>query len=133
MLGPLSKRGRLSVCLRWIRSSSGITSRVSAVPSASPAPGGAADRWQGQERLPQPIENGAITLVSPGILWELGEVYDVPYRELLERAGHRVPEDRSPKLEKAIAGVPLRAIAELDDEAQQDLIEYIAFLKQRKP
>jgi HTH-type transcriptional regulator, competence development regulator len=78
------------------------------------------------------IENGAITLVSPGILWELGEVYDVPYRELLDRAGHRVPEDKSPKLQQAIAGIPLRAIAELDEEAQQDLIEYIAFLKQRK-
>src|ERR1700752_1773353 len=72
------------------------------------------------------IENGAITLVSPGILWELGQVCDVPYWVLLDRAGHRVPEDKSPKLEKAIAGVPLRAIAELDDEAQQDLIEYIA-------
>ena len=78
------------------------------------------------------IENGAITLVSPGILWELGEVYGVPYRELLERAGHRVPEDKSPKMEKAIAGVPLRAIAELDEADQQLLIDYIAFLKQKK-
>jgi transcriptional regulator with XRE-family HTH domain len=78
------------------------------------------------------IENGVITLVSPGVLWELSEAFGVSYRDLLERAGHRVPDDHQPKLVRAIAGVPLRAIADLDEEDQRALIDYIAFLRQRK-
>jgi HTH-type transcriptional regulator, competence development regulator len=78
------------------------------------------------------IENGAINRPSPGILYELAQVYGVSYRILLARAGHRVPEDEVAPDQRAIADLPLRAFAELDAEDRQALVEYAAFLRQRK-
>jgi len=78
------------------------------------------------------IESGAINRPSPGILYELAQVYGVSYRELLVRAGHRVPDADVRPDRQALAGLPLRAFAQLDDEDRQALIEYAAFLRQRK-
>jgi HTH-type transcriptional regulator, competence development regulator len=78
------------------------------------------------------IESGAINRPSPGILYELAQVYGVSYRELLVRAGHRVPDADVKPDRQALAGLPLRAFAQLDDEDRQSLIEYAAFLRQRK-
>jgi len=78
------------------------------------------------------IEKGLINKPSPGILYELAEIYGVSYRTLLIYAGHHVPEEEvAPEL-RAIADLPLRAFAELDAEDRQALIEYAAFLRQRK-
>jgi HTH-type transcriptional regulator, competence development regulator len=78
------------------------------------------------------IEKGLINKPSPGILFELAEVLGVSYRVLLIYAGHRVPEEQVPLDQRAIADLPLRAFAELDAEDRQALIEYAAFLRQRK-
>lgn len=78
------------------------------------------------------IESGAINQPSPGILYELAQVYGISYRELLIRAGHRVPEDDVPAERRAIADLPLHAFEGLDADDRQALIEYAAFLKQRK-
>jgi transcriptional regulator with XRE-family HTH domain len=78
------------------------------------------------------IEKGMINRPSPGILYELAQVYGVSYRELLVRAGHRVPEAQVPPEQQAVAGLPLHAFAELDEEDRQTLIEYAAFLRQRR-
>lgn len=78
------------------------------------------------------IEKGLINKPSPGILFELAEVLGVSYRILLIYAGHRVPEEQVPPDQRAIADLPLRAFAELDAEDRQALIEYAAFLRQRK-
>jgi hypothetical protein len=51
---------------------------------------------------------------------------------LLLRAGHRVPEQEVPPDQRAIADLPLRAFAELDAEDRQALVQYAAFLRQRK-
>jgi transcriptional regulator with XRE-family HTH domain len=78
------------------------------------------------------IENGQIEQPSPAILWQLAEVYGLDYGDLMRRAGHRVPRDQKFRKERAPAGIPLRAIAELDEEDQQLLREYIAFLQHRR-
>jgi transcriptional regulator with XRE-family HTH domain len=78
------------------------------------------------------IENGAINRPSPGILYELAQVYGVSYRMLLQHAGHRVPEQEVAPDQRAIADLPLRAFAGLDAEDRQALVEYAAFLRQRK-
>jgi transcriptional regulator with XRE-family HTH domain len=78
------------------------------------------------------IEKGLINKPSPGILFELAEVLGVSYRILLIYAGHRVPEEQVTPDQRAIADLPLRAFAELDAEDRQALIEYAAFLRQRK-
>jgi transcriptional regulator with XRE-family HTH domain len=78
------------------------------------------------------IEKGIINKPSPGILFELAEAFGVSYRLLLIYAGHRVPEEQVTPDQRAIADLPLRAFAELDAEDRQALIEYAAFLRQRK-
>lgn len=78
------------------------------------------------------IEKGMINRPSPGILYELAQVYGVSYRELLARAGHRVPEENVAADQQAVAGLPLHAFADLDEEDRQTLIEYAAFLRQRR-
>jgi transcriptional regulator with XRE-family HTH domain len=78
------------------------------------------------------IENGVINRPSPGILYELAQVYGIAYRELLIRAGHRVPEEDVDPAQRAIADLPLHAFTDLDAEDRQALVEYAAFLRQRK-
>jgi transcriptional regulator with XRE-family HTH domain len=78
------------------------------------------------------IEKGAINRPSPGILYELAEAYGISYGMLLQRAGHRVPEADVPPDQQAIPDLPLRAFAELDAEDRKALVEYAAFLRQRK-
>jgi transcriptional regulator with XRE-family HTH domain len=78
------------------------------------------------------IEKGVITRPSPGILYELAEVYGISYRELLIRAGHRVPEQEVTPEQRAIADLPLRAFEGLDAEDRQALVEYAAFLRYRR-
>ena len=78
------------------------------------------------------IEKGLINRPSPGILFELAQVFGVSYRVLLIYAGHRVPEEQVPSDQRAIADLPLRAFAGLDAEDRQALIEYAAFLRQRR-
>ena len=78
------------------------------------------------------IEKGMINRPSPGILYELAQAYGVSYRELLARAGHRVPEEKVAADQQAVAGLPLHAFADLDEEDRQTLLEYAAFLRQRR-
>ncbi len=78
------------------------------------------------------IEHGAILRVSAGILWELAAVYGVAWPDLLERAGHRVPAETLSVTPKAIAGLPLQALEDLDDEDRKALVDFVAFLRQRK-
>lgn len=78
------------------------------------------------------IEKGLINLPSPGILYELAKVYGVSYRELLIRVGHRVPEEQVATAEQSVAGFPLHVIEDLDEEDRQTLLEYAAFLRQRR-
>lgn len=78
------------------------------------------------------IENGDINRPSPDILYELAEVYGVSYRLLLERAGHRVPTEEVPARERSMAGLPLHAIAELDERDREELINFIGYLQTRK-
>ena len=78
------------------------------------------------------IEHGAIARVSAGILWELATVYGVPWPDLLERAGHRVPADTVSATPRAIAGLPLQALEDLDDDDRKAVVDFVAFLRQRK-
>jgi HTH-type transcriptional regulator, competence development regulator len=78
------------------------------------------------------IEHGGITRVSAEILWELAAVYGISWPHLLARGGHRVPEDAVGSAPLAIAGLPLRAFEDLDDDDRGALVDFVAFLKQRK-
>jgi transcriptional regulator with XRE-family HTH domain len=79
------------------------------------------------------IEGGVIQKPSPGILYELSRAYGADYRDLLQRAGIHVPEDQVPEGQRAIPGLPLHALQDLTPVERQQLIEYAAFLRQRRP
>lgn len=78
------------------------------------------------------IEHGVVARVSAGILWELAGIYGVAWPNLLEQAGHRVPEDAASSAPRAIAGLPIQAFEALDDEDRNALVDFVAFLRQRK-
>ncbi len=78
------------------------------------------------------IENHQVVRPSPNILWELAELYGLDYAELLRKAGHRVPEPGVRGQNRVVPGIPLSALRDLDEEDRSDLLEYLAFLKQRK-
>jgi transcriptional regulator with XRE-family HTH domain len=78
------------------------------------------------------IEGGTIRRPSPGILYELSRAYGVDYRDLLQRAGIHVPEDEVPERQRAISGLPLHAFQDLTAEERQELVQYAAWIRQRR-
>lgn len=108
--------------LKSLREASGLTLRAVEERTASAVKNGYLSQ----------IEKGQINRPSPGILFELAKVYGVEYSELLLRAGHRVPGRKVTPEERAIDSLPLHAFAELDEEDRQTLIEFAAFLRQRR-
>jgi transcriptional regulator with XRE-family HTH domain len=79
------------------------------------------------------IESGDVERPSPNVLFHLASVYGVDYGDLLGRAGHRVPASTQSNIApQTVAGVPLRALEELDEQDQQLLRDYLAFLQSRK-
>lgn len=81
------------------------------------------------------IENNVIGRPSPNVLYTLASLYGLDYRNLLERAGHHAPASTGSPAgidDKVLAGLPLRAIAELNAEERQELTEYIAFMRQKR-
>lgn len=79
------------------------------------------------------LESGAVAKPSPNILWALAQAYGVDYGDLLVRAGHRVPHSEETDQRAILAGFPLDAVAELDETERADLLQYIAFLRSRRP
>ncbi len=76
------------------------------------------------------IEKGLINRPSPAILYQLAEVYQVPYRELLIRVGHHPPNDSDvPQLPQ---GLPLDLIGDLTPDERQDLLDYVAYLRHKR-
>jgi transcriptional regulator with XRE-family HTH domain len=78
------------------------------------------------------VETGVVVRPSPDVLWDLAEVYGVDYNDLLRRAGHRVARERLDPEHQTVAGLPLSAVAELDEDDQQALRDFVAFLRSRK-
>lgn len=76
------------------------------------------------------IENGHTKRPTPNVLYHLANLYGIDYADLLRRAGHHTPGEAAPGSD--VMNVPLRAIEGLDDDERQELMEYIAFLHQRR-
>ena len=76
------------------------------------------------------IENGHTKRPTPNVLYHLANLYGIDYADLLRRAGHHTPGEPAPGSD--VMNVPLRAIEGLDDDERQELMEYIAFLHQRR-
>ncbi|MBE0011673.1 helix-turn-helix domain-containing protein [Arthrobacter sp. AET 35A] len=76
------------------------------------------------------IETGRTKRPTPNVLYHLANLYGIDYADLLRKAGHHTPVEKTPG--SGVMNVPLRAIEELGDDDRQELMEYIAFLHQRR-
>jgi transcriptional regulator with XRE-family HTH domain len=80
------------------------------------------------------LENDKIAEPSPPILHKLAPAYGVPYETLMEKAGYlsKKPE-KAPEGTKRRGGLAAFAKDELTPEEEEALVEYLAFLRSRKP
>jgi transcriptional regulator with XRE-family HTH domain len=75
------------------------------------------------------LESDAVRRPSPAVLHRLSEVLGVPYAELMALVGYPVPgADTSP--DHARIGAAL--FADLTDEEQDELLEYLAWYRARR-
>jgi transcriptional regulator with XRE-family HTH domain len=79
------------------------------------------------------IESGTVTQPSPNMLYHLARAYDLDYGDLLVRAGHRVPHNDDTTQRGILAGFPMHAVEELTESERSELLEYIAFLRSKRP
>lgn len=79
------------------------------------------------------IESDQIRQPSPNVLYQLAKVYGLDYRDLLVRAGIRVPTtvDISER-DAELAGIPLRALADLSDHERRQVRDFIAWIKSQR-
>jgi transcriptional regulator with XRE-family HTH domain len=75
------------------------------------------------------LEQGKIKKPSPNVLHSLAEVYVVPYEVLMEKAGYLMPSGANEGgRRKRLAAF---AIDDLAAEEEEELLEYLAFLRFR--
>jgi len=76
------------------------------------------------------LENGKIKKPSPNVLHSLAAVYAVPYEALMEKAGYLLSARQEGGRRKRLATF---AIADLTAEEEEQLLEFLAFIRSRKP
>ncbi|GAB7024929.1 helix-turn-helix domain-containing protein [Geotalea toluenoxydans] len=77
------------------------------------------------------LENGRINKPSPSILHSLASVYNVPYEMLMEKAGYI--SSAADRIESQKHGrVATFAGENLTPEEEDELLEYLAFLRTRR-
>lgn len=106
--------------LKMARTAAGLTLREVEVQTSKAVSNGSLSQ----------IENGHTRRPTPNVLYHLANLYGIDYADLLRRAGHHTPAEKI--LASDTMNVPLRAIEGLDDAERQELMEYIAFLHQRR-
>lgn len=79
------------------------------------------------------IESGSIRRPSTDVLSQLALAYGLSYADLLDRAGHPVPEEQRQGAASALSGLPVEAFDDLDADEVSELLNYLAFLKSRRP
>jgi len=77
------------------------------------------------------LENGKIAKPSPHILHKLAEVYGVEYSKLMERAGYISPSTKKNESKKHGKAATF-AIENLSQEEEGELLEYLAFIRNKK-
>ena len=79
------------------------------------------------------LERGEATKPSPQKLYKLAEFYDVPYEFLMDMAGYMKRTGDPDKQRKKIGSLQAALMsANLDEEEQQQVAEYIAFLRAQR-
>lgn len=89
----------------------------------------ATDRTVSNAYLSQ-LENDKISKPSPNMLYKLATVYGVAYEALMEKAGYVTPAHERPRAGKH-GRIATFAIADLTPEEEQQLLDYLAFLRSK--
>ena len=76
------------------------------------------------------LETGKIRRPSPHVFNRLAAVYAVPYEMLMEKAGYLPPSEGSGGRRKRPRAF---AVDDLTAEEEEELLEYLAFLRSRNP
>ena len=76
------------------------------------------------------IEKGAIARPAPNILFTLASLYDLPYEQLLQLAGHLKADDG--EAQRSLQGAALHALEELTPGEQSQVLEYMSELKRER-
>ena len=81
------------------------------------------------------LETGKVEKPSPNYLYKLTEVYNVPYDLLMEKAGYLVRHQQDASKKRSLAGAALATIQDLTPEEEEELMNYLAYLrsKAKKP
>jgi transcriptional regulator with XRE-family HTH domain len=78
------------------------------------------------------IETDQIKKPSPNILHALAELYDVPYEDLMERAGFVVPTRSRGAVDQRHGRVATFAGHNLTTEEEAELVQFLGYLRSRK-
>jgi transcriptional regulator with XRE-family HTH domain len=76
------------------------------------------------------IENATITRPDHNVLFALAKAYELDYGKLLRMAGHI--EHRTDGRQSAYGPVAFKTLAELTDDEQREVVEYMLRLKDRR-
>jgi transcriptional regulator with XRE-family HTH domain len=77
------------------------------------------------------LENDKIKKPSPHFLYKLSNLYGVDYQLIMERAGYAGPRKESTG-PKTLAGAALFATADLTEQEEEKLMEYLQFLRRKQ-
>jgi transcriptional regulator with XRE-family HTH domain len=77
------------------------------------------------------IETGRIARPEMALLWDLAVLYGLDFSALIERAGYAPARDSS-QAGRSRMTVAVRALGELTASEQEDVLRYMAELKQRR-
>jgi HTH-type transcriptional regulator, competence development regulator len=75
------------------------------------------------------LENDAVKKPSPHVLHRLSEALTVPYADLLRLSGYRLPDGPNRNVQQNVRSA---LFADLTDEEQEELLEYLAWYRARK-
>ncbi|MDA8266695.1 MAG: helix-turn-helix transcriptional regulator [Actinomycetota bacterium] len=77
------------------------------------------------------IERGVIRQPNPSVLMELAELYELNYTLIAEWAGYL--DSSASRTRRDLAGLALRLFVDLDPLAQQEALDYLECLRNRRP
>lgn len=75
------------------------------------------------------LESGAVKKPSPHVLHQLSAALAIPYEELMQLSGYRVPGRHD---QPAAGSFTAALFADLSDDERDELIEYLAWYRARR-
>ena len=75
------------------------------------------------------IESGQVKRPSPTTLYKLSELFDVPYEELMGRAGYPTPSRHVGEAQSANS--VFNRLGTITEDEEQELLDYLTFLRSR--